>query len=1067
MSTPTLKQRPPLAVLPNGSVSPPPPANGVTRPPLPKRTVAELNAALNDEDLIPMEETATGDSPFHKKSRRSTLNKRVSFGGSHIRVYDQHAEEWPSAKRESSGKSKRAPAAVTAQSPSPRRSPRLRKVAAHTPPVNSLNPTTPASYADEGGDGDGDDGDTVTLPELPTNSSPATGRRFSDAIDVFVDEDVTRGIPEMRLSIVGGGGGEDTTINVKAPELRHTNASVHDDENTNHINQNISRSASPRRKDSPSSITSDDDDITQGMPGLGGLLADDEVGDSPIDDATKDNGAQPGDGGDSSPGDPCLGIAESAQRRDSFDNAFGQLFGSDASEDNPNTGSDFDMHDITAQLPNMSALLNDDGDSDSPQDATHESEDTLPLLGHPVQPTGRESVGDITSGIPSIAALTTCDASSEDLVTVSAVKNSVRKSPRPPKPVPTPAAIRPNLPESRRLFNCDENAEEDTTIHYHDQNVTVSPVSKPSPHHPASVAIASAQQQSPMLSTLSKTVSSSQVAVESSTATPKSATASKILAVVTGRSASRGQGSVSRTQVISSETHLRGVPAPVSQANSLNSFASHQESASVSDFRIAEFLEASNIRFNDDLGQGLREASLAGGVVSPFEGDRDSLQAQIVSSVMSFAVLSKLNEAVQTVQTQIAGSIANIASLEAQIEQTCPPVFAKMAKSNELLSTELTTVQVGLKRLRKISALEAREEWVAARHVREKDMLQSLRSKIDGLHADMSFLTESERAMANEHESLQADIGSHGLDLEVEKCSRGQVNEENLANMRVQVKATFSDIEALQVSIVEANETAAAKEREGVVLRQEQKHVDAECGHLNSFASAGTPSKLSQMLTEQRRLNSFASSATGIEPLKLTEKEVSLRLVGILYVTFTVHESVVTHVETRAITLQSPASAVMCSFVEHITTLAAENCLKPVGLLSELQYALHLAVDFLSYAKDTYIQVVRYAERNEVTVASCELSAETATVDMRILASYYSLKKKCKFDVSLVLSLSAPSFKGSAMRQSIRIDSIDSIIGEAPSVAELDAIVQKAGFVSGKDRFNVLVALSSIWTLLR
>lgn len=1115
--TPLRSRRPPLAVLPNGIQSPladplrtftmdansADPEKALNDLAGTKRSASELNAAYsNDSIAIPMHKPS--ESPHHnKKSRRSSgkrADRKVSFGGQQIKVYPREDECSPAKDAHN------VPARPYPFKASPGSIRHLRRL---------NQPALPEE----------DDTDTITLPEAPeiptshpssrhlglgdmdgSSMSPLLSRyadEESNRNSFFFDGDVTmRNQPRLstnfglgddassRLSILPDAhveglhspGKSDTTLN--GEELRNL---LGEDEDEHGAERNVS--ANTEDVSSPNSSSVDRDEFPESLE----LIA---------------TGMRPSLVGGNSQAGVVLPLLEGK-----IESRAGQHIHqspeprSTSLSDDRNAAREANNKLKSTSLPGTKASTADgdhtSGGADENEEPTVESDHTaLPVASAGVKQSNRFSVGDITCVVPKLYNLE--EDNTEALEITVEDSNSGEPEVVPEKDVPAASIIqekkippskskpplRPMLPESRRLFNHESAPDEDTTIHFYDNDTIGTENSKP-----AIMSTTESTSTPKMVQTSQPQANNVQekrtpfAPISTIPSTPQSATASKLRAAMESRpSASKGSGSKKLMELSSSvprSTKLKSLDSPlqpksgttekVSQHHTESSIvskprASHTDNAIVKkpppepNFRISNFLSVSNVHFESNLLRR-HEDSLGVGLSAPSEGVRTGLEGRLLETTRKKAILERLENEIVQLRSTIGTTDENIGSLENQIESSSPPLYAILRESATLKLDKLTKIQLELKRLRKVCALKARQEWVRYRHGWEREICDEVRKQATVLRHDLGHLQSSKEKMSTLLSAMAQECQELGLDqdtvINTDDNSTGVVDA-----LRDVVREEYDSVKGLRQQLLDHESLKQSLSEEKESLRLKGTSLAKNCQSLQEYANADSSVKLKGIIKQRSVLNKITSKAASISASTITANDIVICVSGVMEVHLRLEGDKISKVHCRCTNSSSGENMkVIQEFTNHAVRLVQTEYLEPLSTVQSIPVALQFSVEALTRAKWSFAEAHSYFESHLGKIVSSRLSSgDCQSLDLTVMASFYSLSLRWKFHVTLTIStfMSRKTFS----RQRVTIDNLSRCIGECVSEEKLNQVLTRRGFSSSSSSFSCKEAFAGVWEML-
>lgn len=1075
-SSPTAsKRRPPLGTLPNAAA-----AAGTTR----RSSLAKPSISSD----IPLDE---GASPAQKKARRSA-SKRVSFGGEQIKLFNnEHNAEWddsppslaqpllsPAPQHPPSSPSPQRDAAADSPRRSPRRSPRVAKRQA-----------SPARL----GNGDEDDSG-LAFDDADVRGMRSSSPSANYATDsMFMDEDVAAGVAPSRLSGIYG---DDPTVVIPIPRPAFASSG------------SVDRSASIFRRDSMQSTQSnlsDGDDITLQMTGIGGLISMDEPAGAETSRPSESPALSSGGGspfasvaevelsmnggdialGDSSNGAPCariLDVDESANAETSRPGLKSQAL-------SPGGGSPF------ATVAEVEMSMDDDDVTLGP---------TSNLLGTLVE------VDEAGAGPGTIRRMVESSHVEHDQI-----------------PEVKPAIERPVLPEMRQLFVADHTGDDDTTIHYHDDPATEL-ASKPSVSEPpmkediaekALQEIAALEDAKNDMETTQAKISipvPEEVPAYRDIATPESISnpiarkspAKEALQVkpaeesVGYQDAGTGHESAMTKMVIPPDEEVKPAEGAVGcqdagtgHESALTKIAirpaeeveaippaGELEEKEASSPVLKTFLEAVGINFpdalldffprTDSIALGLSDSGDEGAERTSAEVRQSRLSKNVHSAARSEASLKLLDSAVKNMRKGLEVRQNRISELTQAIEKN-PPKFFKLVTDTgpgKLKQSELSAMRLEFSRLQKVSRMIAKREHATLRAEREKTIAAAEASQVNALRNDIDSLSEVKDATLTECGKLNEIIAEEDLSLYIEEAVSSEIDPSVTADLRSEISSHAASLYRTENAIETAKENEKAMKDELAALASSNPEIEEELREARGFARASSKADMQKLVDQRRDDHRLLSAVTGIHPRKLSDSDVQVRLLGVLDVSFALDGDAVSAVECTALLEQCGVdlSTPHGKFVHKAVALLADQFLKHVGAVNQIPSVLQRSVAFLMQVLNIDPIMAKYNRLREARYTTAELPLSSpSAAEVNILAEYHSTPLHWKFDVKMTIVAVPPLWKGSDAgfgSLQVRIDAVDSRIGDCPSVDKICATIASDGKVLAVHPLEN--ALQRVWTLL-
>ncbi len=657
-----------------------------------------------------------------------------------------------------------------------------------------------------------------------------------------------------------------------------------------------------------------------------------------------------------------------------------------------------------------------------------------------------------------------------------AKKLQLRQEPRSvPRTLPSPSKRLPrqSLPENRKLFS-NENDDEDTTIHFHDNQVQetkkiqkpTSILKKTNYPQPLSMEQVDVPENNALQSPEDRSVKQLGRQTQS---TPQSVLGSKIRAAALERSASKKPEDASVT--IEHSITLNAADEPPNLQDRVEDEVVPQKVS------VASFLDAVGIHFKgcDELPIVLPmsnpNASLIRGIQLANSEDRNTLSGQIVSCVTKKAVLNEL-ESARVSLTELAASVRNhVQNISDDIEHSPPPIFAKVCNSGDMAPEEISVIQTGLKRLRRISNMQSRLQWVTSRQTRERRITDMLKSSVESLDRDAQRMIADEAKCTSYKDSLSAQMANLDLgDLPMnstEMCSADE--RQKLVDLWGSYKG---EMQTLQGYKNRTNESMKKLEE----LKKTKAALAAKIVEARRNLSAGSMSMLEGLLQKKINTKQTHSFLSGIRPLKVCVTHMDVRVAGYADVRFTLSGDSVDSVEVQSLVgSYDQIHPAVPAFINDAISKCAERCLNNVSMLNQIPLALHLARAYLTSVKQCCRDALQYLDEHEQDSDFLRTSSpDGPSADLVVRPNYFNVRKRCNFDVTLTRHHFPPQFNGSTLQfkeavSSVSVTSVCPIIGEAPSLKDIEDIIhlqngQGQGHLS--KYIGVRQHMEAIWGLL-
>lgn len=532
--------------------------------------------------------------------------------------------------------------------------------------------------------------------------------------------------------------------------------------------------------------------------------------------------------------------------------------------------------------------------------------------------------------------------------------------------------------------------------------------------------------------------------------TPVSATGAKVRAL-RGRVSDNGQeGQKSSDIALKSSTSTLGTTSSLkSQKQSL--------------FNIASFLVAGKLHFDDRFGLDLRRPSIAPIPESIGTVDRYSLDWKVLEYVKQEKILCRLQDQVTKHTNAINAITSRMSSIEEKIVKERPHVFEKLASSTSLRKKELQTIQMGLKRLQKVTTRQAGIAWVTSRQLWETEMLDDLKESSATLLRDATGMKSSEKSLSSSLSEFRKGVQllGHSQDLEPNETDGAQSEK-----LRKSVAREFSAITDLRKLMASKLDTFNACASEIEALAPKKAELASLHKNLRTYAEAVTNRKLNAILAERRELNTIVCGVSALKPISISGNNISVVLADIMDVRLDVKDDKVTKAVGKPVSLPTTASSIAQLFASGAVELARPY-LEQLQSTSQIPSALYQCSAALNSTWRCFTEALQYFDGHLGEINNASLSTgKLPSLDLNLLASFYSLKLRVKFDVTVVISCfcSDPA-KGLPYQEVQRVD-CSRFIGTTPSDETVREVVISSGFRKDKESFSALDAFAGVWDIL-
>lgn len=530
--------------------------------------------------------------------------------------------------------------------------------------------------------------------------------------------------------------------------------------------------------------------------------------------------------------------------------------------------------------------------------------------------------------------------------------------------------------------------------------------------------------------------------------TPLSAPGSKIRASFRDRTASgRRDGGDSQVQQLSDSVLMSSTSKPTPQHSST--------------FTIAEFLGASNIRFDDNILPDNRDPSLAPDMIST-EIDRSSAEWRILQSVKKEKYLNQIEEELRKQVDIFNSTKQRIASLERDILTRHSPVFSLMSKSGSRSGKGVTNCRVGLKRLRKVSHFQNRLDWVLSRQKWEGTIRDGLQTAAASCQKDVVSLHTLKRSLVARHVELTEALTSSDIEFD-----RNMEDVSGSVDMRrKEVVDEFAYIQELRALTLSKVTTEKEQTRKREILAPKNEQLLAKLKNLQSYAGAQADRKLKAKVTERTQRNMLVCGMAGLRPSHIGVNAIVGTLAEMMEVELKLNGDMLGTVGVKAVTLPENSSSVIQSFVEGTVALSSKQ-MREIRSVREIPFAFHSSVEKLLYAKNFLEEALEYLDSHVGELSAASVGrGELPSLDVTLVGSFYSLTAWAKFDVTVTISTFFPHPTAGTSHQEVKDITIQRFIGAAPPIEDIQEVFKASGFRKNPQAFSVQDAFSAVWELL-
>lgn len=534
--------------------------------------------------------------------------------------------------------------------------------------------------------------------------------------------------------------------------------------------------------------------------------------------------------------------------------------------------------------------------------------------------------------------------------------------------------------------------------------------------------------------------------------TPHSATGLKIRAgLKEGMSVSKRSQADSQLQELSNSV-LRG--------SKRDCVAPKSAIPSKIEFTVSEFLAECNVHFDKTFAVDQREASIIGPTSSDI--DRTSMQSRILESVKREKILRRLQEEA-TKQAKVVEELEHrIQKLEDELVGKMPPAYALVSRGNSLSSREMSAFRVNMKRLRKVSSLQVRMEWVLSRQQWEGAIRDEIQQVLKEGERYVSEVVSSEGAYGKLNRKFKEVLREKGVQYDLGELDDSAA----VVPLRKEVDTEFAYISDLKKLVMSKKETEADLQRKKNYFVDRTAAKTESVKKLRAYAGAMASNNLNAKVTERAELNMVVSRIAGFRPHFITPNGIKSAVADLLDLELRFDGDVVTNVAASPYPVDA-RHPVIQTFVEG-AVMASRRSMQALTKVRDVPFALYVCRERLSSLKLFLLNLSRYFDRHLGELANSHLHEDetSSTVDVSFRVSFFSLSKWTKFDVAVKVSTVIPKQFDGTLSQELKLDGVTKFIGAIPAVETLDNIIQEAGFQRDGEMFNAVDAFAAVWELL-
>lgn len=500
----------------------------------------------------------------------------------------------------------------------------------------------------------------------------------------------------------------------------------------------------------------------------------------------------------------------------------------------------------------------------------------------------------------------------------------------------------------------------------------------------------------------------------------------------------------------------------------LEGLSGPKELPSTTSFTMSDFLKANMIHFKEYTTNTIREASIQQDNIFSPVFKPSSVEDRMNERVRKKSVLNTLRKEIQRMKDELKNVENSCAAYEREVEASNPPIFAEVAKIQDYKCFELTTSRLNMKRLKKISAIQTRQEWVSRRKVWERKICNDINSQVESLQFHISSFKPMQEKYVNVREMIDEKISEAGL---IDRLGEGKEVRSGENTFIVLKRAAFQELSLLR----DMREYLSTQKNDEIDLTYRQNNLGPELvalkvdyKELGTFAKANTIQKVRDMVTEAVELNSIISGVTGLNLQGLNKNSICVQAVDMMELNFSLHDDRVINKSFKPIVNAGVTNPVWQSYANGaIQLLNTQGIVKTVKMTRDIPFALHAISSTLMQAKFIFEDASYYFERKLGSILSGSLK-ETDTscyLNLSVLASFYSLTKRSKFDVTVSVNTFLSEGKSGTPKQEVRVDNVVRYFGDCPDNDKLEKVICFAGSKKA-GIFSLHNAFLGVWKIM-
>lgn len=451
-------------------------------------------------------------------------------------------------------------------------------------------------------------------------------------------------------------------------------------------------------------------------------------------------------------------------------------------------------------------------------------------------------------------------------------------------------------------------------------------------------------------------------------------------------------------------------------------------------------LHICNIEFKEG-ARSVRRSSL---MPSPMDDsgtkrfERSSPEGQVLDGVRKSVMVTLLQEQIARLRTAVDKQRETVREMDKKLASQKPKVFEKLCNIN-LEDSDSTKYSLHLKRLKKVCLLHARQSWAQDRMIWEKELADRLRNVSVRLKQDVKTLNE----VCESIEQVCADDSGHKL----VGFNDGDNEEQMLLRRRViQAMSRMRSAKSILQSLDEEERDL----KDSIIeMQEDQMDLEDHVERLTRHSVANSERKIHNLLIAENELNIIASNLSGITPVQMNPKLVTVRVGGFLEVAFSLHEEKVINVSCKALHYHI-RGAQYERYVETVFNVAVGvSEVRETKLVCHIGQALQRMSPFVLKARAMLDDMGIFLRKKLGQVDDVgPADRDPYAVEVKATVVCFCRERRSKFDVS-ACGRTAVLDDGS-ISQTIEVTNIKRLCGTSPSNTDImKAMSEGSGYITG------------------